>query len=252
MEFHLGEEIDDNIARGMTPEEARRRAYIQFGNPAVVREEIWKMNSFVWIENLGRDLRYAFRQLRRNPGFAVIATVTLALGIGANTAIFSLVNGLLFSSLHIQDENRMVEIGFRQKGNEWQPNLSVPEYRALREQTGSVFSQVIGDEYGLDGLTMAGSKPDRVFTDYVTGDYFDSLGVKPLLGRFFLASEGVTPGADPLVVLSYGYWKQHFGSDPKVIGRQVALNSHPLTVIGVAPRSFRGVWRWRCRLRTCP
>jgi len=241
MEFHLGEEIDDNIARGMTPEEARRRAYIQFGNPAVVREEIWKMNSFVWIENLGRDLRYAFRQLRRNPGFAVIATVTLALGIGANTAIFSLVNGLLFSSLHIQDENRMVEIGFRQKGNEWQPNLSVPEYRALREQTGSVFSQVIGDEYGLDGLTMAGSKPDRVFTDYVTGDYFDSLGVKPLLGRFFLASEGVTPGADPLVVLSYGYWKQHFGSDPKVIGRQVALNGHPLTVIGVAPRSFRGV-----------
>jgi hypothetical protein len=90
-------------------------------------------------------------------------------------------------------------------------------------------------------LTMAGSKPDRIFTDYVAGDYFDFLGAKPLLGRFFLASEGVMPGADPLIVLSYDYWKQHLGSDPNVIGRQVALKGHPLTVIGVAPRSFRGV-----------
>ncbi|MGA7316018.1 MAG: ABC transporter permease [Silvibacterium sp.] len=199
------------------------------------------MNSLVWIENLGRDLRYAFRQLWYSSGFTAIATVTLALGIGANTAIFSVVNGLLFSSLHIQDESQMVEIGFRQQGNEWQPNLSVPEYRALREQTRGVFSQVIGDRYGLDGLTMAGSKPDRILTDYVTGDYFDSLGVRPLMGRFFRAPEGVTPGADPLIVISYGYWRQHFGSDPNVIGRRVALNGHPLTVIGVAPRSFRGV-----------
>ena len=115
VEAHLAEEIDDNRARGMTPQEARRRAYIKFGNPTIVREEIWQMNSFVLIENLGRDIRYAARQLLRSRGFAAIAILTLALGIGVNTAIFSITNGLFFSSLHVRDEGRIAEIGFEQK-----------------------------------------------------------------------------------------------------------------------------------------
>src|ERR1700744_755566 len=115
LEAHLAMEIDDNLARGMTPQEARRRAYLKLGSPTAVREEIWKMNSLVSLEDLGRDIRYAIRQLLHSPGFAMIAIVTLALGIGVNTAIFSMVNGLLFSSLHISDESRMVEIGSRQK-----------------------------------------------------------------------------------------------------------------------------------------
>ncbi len=241
MEAHLAQETDDNVARGMTPEEARRRAYMKLGNPTVIREEIWKMNSFVSVEDLGRDIRYAFRQLQHNPGFAAIAIVTLALGIGVNTAIFSVVNGLLFSSLHIRQESRVIEVGWRQKGTSWQPTLSLPEFRALQSQTGGVFSNVVADQYGLDGLSMEGSKPDRAFTDYVSGNYFEGLGVQPLLGRVFTATEGVTPGADPVMVLTYGYWKEHFAGDPAVIGRRVMLDGNPMTIIGVTPKDYRGL-----------
>ena len=131
LEAHLAQETDDNVARGMTREEARRRAYMKLGNPTVIREEIWKMNSFVSVEDLGRDIRYAFRQLKHSPGFAAIAMVTLALGIGVNTAIFSVANGLLFSSFHIRNQSNVVELGFRQKGADWQPNLSLPEYQEI-------------------------------------------------------------------------------------------------------------------------
>jgi predicted permease len=241
VEAHLAEEIDHNSARGMTPQEARRQAYIKFGNPTVVREEIRQMNSFVLIENLGRDLRYGVRQLFRCRGFAAIAILTLALGIGVNTAIFSITNGLFFSSLHIRDEGRVVEMGFEQKGDSWQPSLSMPEYREVRDGTLNVFSEVIAERIYLDGLSAQGNKPDRVLSSYVTGNYFQMLGVEPFLGRLFRPSEGATPGSDPVMVLSYQYWKEHFAGDPNIIGRQVAVNSYPVTVIGVAPRNFRGL-----------
>jgi predicted permease len=241
LESHIAHEIDDNQARGMTAQEARRQAYIKFGNPTAVREEIWEMNSLVSVEDLGRDLRFAFRQLRHSPGFALIAVLTLALGVGINTAVFSMVNGLMFSSLHIQNESRVLEIAERPGDLPWQPNLSLPEFEAVRDQTKNVFSQVVGDQYGLDGLSMQGTRPDRVFTDYVTAGYFQTLGVQPMLGRLLRPDEGVTPGADPVIVLSYAYWKRHFAADTNIVGRQVSLDGHPLTVVGVAPRSFRGL-----------
>ena len=241
LEAHLAHEIDDNVARGLSPQEARRQAYLKLGNPTAIREEIWKMNSLVSVEELGRDLRYAVRQLVHNPGFAAIAIVTLALGIGVNTAIFSMVNGMLFRSLHIESEAQVRVVGFRQKGGPYGAQMSVPEMRAIAEQTKGVFSAVFGSQYGLDGITMAGSQPDRLFTDYVTGNYFSALGVAPALGRFFKPGEGVTPGADPYLVLSYGYWKEHFGGDPGVIGRKVALDGTPVTIVGVAPKSYRGL-----------
>jgi predicted permease len=241
LDAHLAEETADNIARGMTPGEARRRAYMKLGNPTVIREEIWKMNSFVSVEDLGRDVRYALRQLWKSPGFAAIAIVTLALGIGVNTAIFSIVNGLLFTSLHIENERQVLKVGFRQNGASWQKTLSLPEYQALTAQTGGIFSDVFCDTYGLDGLSTEGNQPDRVFTDYVSGNYFDGLEVKPALGRLFKATEGLNPGADPYVVLSYAYWKDHFAGDRNIVGRQIALDSKPVTIVGVAPESFRGL-----------
>src|SRR5579872_469690 len=126
LEEHLAQETADNVARGMTPSEARRRAYMKLGNPTMIREEIWKMNSFVSVEDLGRDIRYAVRQLWKNPGFAAIAIVTLALGIGVNTAIFAVANGLLFSSFHVRDQGNLTELGFRQRGAPWLSALSLP------------------------------------------------------------------------------------------------------------------------------
>lgn len=199
------------------------------------------MNSFVSMEDLGRDVRYAFRQMWRSPGFAAIAIVTLALGIGVNTAIFGVVNGLLFSSLHIREESRMTELGYRQNGTPWQPNLSLPEYKELQSETRDVFSGLVADAYSLDGLSTEGSKPARVFTDYVTGNFFDVLGVEPYLGRLFHAPEGSTPGTDPVVVISYTYWNRHFGADTSIVGRRVLINGHPLTVIGVTAKNYRGV-----------
>jgi predicted permease len=241
LEAHLEQETGDNVARGMTPAEARRRAYMKLGNPTVIREEIWRMNSLVSVEDLGRDIRYAVRQLVRNPGFAAIAIVTLALGIGVNTAIFAVANGLLFSSFHVRDQGNLAELGFRQRGAQWLSSLSLAEYQAIGKEGKAVFSEMVGYQWGLDGLSMAGSKPDRAFTSYVTGNFFEALGVEPLIGRFFHAGEGETPGADPVMVLSYAYWTQHFGADRGIIGRQVLVDNHPITVVGVAPRDFRGL-----------
>ncbi len=191
--------------------------------------------------NLWNDLRYALRQLRRSPGFACIAILTLALGVGVNTAIFSVANGLLFGSLNVRQQSRLVMLGFQQKGIPWQSQLSLPEYRDLQDQTKNVFSQVMIDQIGMDGLSMQGSKPDRILTDYVSGNYFQALGIHPLLGRLFLPSEGKTPGTDPIIVLSYSYWKRHFAGNPGIIGRQISLNGHPLTIVGVAPKNFHGI-----------
>ncbi|MGB9031264.1 MAG: ABC transporter permease [Acidobacteriaceae bacterium] len=241
LEAHLAQETDDNVARGMTREEARRRACMKLGNPTVIREEIWKMNSFVSVEDMGRDIRYAFRQLAHSPGFAAIAIVTLALGIGVNTAIFSVANGLLFSSFHIRNQSNVVELGFRQKGGDWQPNVSLPEYEEIGREGKAVFAETVAYQWGLDGLSVEGNKPDRTFTSYVTGNYFEVLGVEPLMGRFFHAGEGETPGADPVMVLSYAYWQRHFGGDMGIIGRQARVDNHPVTIVGVAPREFRGM-----------
>jgi predicted permease len=238
---HLDFAVEDNIARGMTREEARRQALIQFGGVQQAREHQRQARGLPWLDVLMQDLRYTLRSLRRDKGFAFTAILTLALGIGVNTTIFSVVNSLLLSSLHVRNESRLREIGYQQKGNSWLPVLSFPELQDLQNQTKNVFSGVTGDQYSLDGLSMQGSKPDRVFTDYVTGNYFDVLGVPPAMGRVFHAPEGETVGADPVVVLSYAYWKRHFASDPNIVGKEVSLDGHPMTIVGVTPEEYHGV-----------
>ncbi len=238
---HLEFAAEENIAQGMTPEEARRQALIRFGGVQQAREQQRSARGLPGLDVLGQDLRYTLRSLRRDKGFAFTAILTLALGIGVNTAIFSVVNALLLSPLHVQDESRLREIAYQQKGNSWQPGLSFAELQDLRNQAKNVFSGVAADQFSLDGLSMQGSKPDRVFTAYVTGNYFDVLGVPAAMGRVFHAPEGETAGADPVVMLSYAYWKRHFAGDPNIVGRQIAVNGHPVTVVGVTPEEFHGV-----------
>ena len=192
------------------------------------------------MQTILQDLRYGIRTLAKSPGFVMVAVVTLALGIGANTAIFSIVDSLLLRPLPVKDPQQITVLAFQQKDGPLRSVFSIPDYRDIQNQTQGTFSGVIGYQLGLDGLSVDG-KGDRIESAYVTGNFFSVLGIKPTIGRLILPSEGENPGADPVIVLSYAYWKTRFASDPGTIGKRVSLNGHPMTIIGVAPPEFDGV-----------
>ena len=233
IEAHLQAEIADNLAAGMAPEEARRRAYLKFGNPTRVREEIWQMNSIAWFENVLRDVRYAWRTLLRNPGYALIAVLTLGLGIGANTAIFTVINGVLLRPLPYAQSGQIVHLD--QVASHLGPEpvgFSVQEIRDYREQN-HVFSDMA--EYHSMTFTLLGTKTaERVATGVVSANFFDVLGAKPVLGRLFEPTDD-RKGAAPVLVLSYAYWMKEFGGDRKILGRPFELNDRVHIVVGVLP-----------------
>jgi hypothetical protein len=233
IEAHLLSEIDENLAAGMAPEGARRRAYVKFGNPTSVREEIWRMNSITTLENLLRDLRYAWRTLLRNPGYALIAVLTLGLGIGANTAIFTVINGVLLRPLPYAKSERIVHLDQVAARVGPEPiGFSVQEIRDYREQN-HVFSDLA--EYHSMTFTLLGTKTaERVATGVVSANFFDVLGVKPALGRLFTPTDE-SKGAPPVLVLSYAYWMKEFGGDQSVLGRAFELNDRVHIVVGVLP-----------------
>jgi predicted permease len=192
------------------------------------------------VETLLQDIRYGARMLLKNPGFMVIGVITLALGIGANTAIFSMVDAFFLRPLPVPNPAQIMVLAQQQKNGSLQTSFSVADYRDIQSQTTESFSGVFGYLIGMDGMSVEG-KAERIMTCYVTGNFFSTLGLKPALGRFILPSEGNTVGADPVMVLSYSYWKTHFGGDPAIVGRKVSLDGQPITVIGVAPEEFHGV-----------
>jgi predicted permease len=188
-----------------------------------------------------RDIRFAFRQLGRAPSFAVTAVLTLALGIGANTAIFSLINSLLLKPLPVPSPQQISELAVSQSNGPILPFLSWQEYKQIRSQSTRSFSGVLVQGLGLDGIASPGQQPQRIITAYVSGNFFDTLGLKPAAGRLLLPSEGEVLGHDPVIVLGYEYWKQKFNSDPGVIGQPVTVDGHPFTIVGVAPKGFSGL-----------
>ena len=188
-----------------------------------------------------QDTRYAVRMLLKNPGFTVVAILTLALGIGANTAIFSMMDSFVLRPMPVSNPSQITVLALQQKRGPLGNQFSIPEYRDVRDQTSDVFSGVFGYMWGLDGLKVNG-KPDRIVTNYVSGNFFSALGIKPVLGRFILPAEGENPGADPVMVLGYSYWKSHFGGDMDVVGKKVAVNGRPATIVGVAPAGFYGAY----------
>ena len=188
-----------------------------------------------------QDLRFAFRQLRKSPSFALTAIMTLALGIGANTAIFSLVNSLLLKPLPVDNPRQIAALTFRRNNGSLQSTFSWQEYKAIRDQSRGSFSGLFAHTLGLDGFAVEGQQPQRIMTSFVSGSFFDTLGLKPQAGRLFLPTEGEVLGRDPVVVLSYDFWREKFNGDANAVGRQVTIDGHPFTVIGVAPKGFGGV-----------
>jgi predicted permease len=187
-----------------------------------------------------QDLRFTFRQLRKAPSFTVTAVLTLALGIGANTAIFSLVNSFLLKPLPVQNPQQIATLTYTQNHGSLQRAFSSPEFKAIRSQSRNSFSEIFAVGAGLDGFATAGQQPERIITAYVSGEFFPALGVQPAAGRLLLRGEGEVPDRDPVAVLGYDFWQKRFNGDPNVVGRQATIDGHAVSVVGVAPRGFYG------------
>src|SRR5271155_927713 len=188
---------------------------------------------------LWQDVRYAFRMLGKSPMLTIIVILTLALGIGANTAIFGIVNGILLRPLPVKSPEQLVVLAAQAQGDTLGIfSLSYPQLVDLRKQA-DAFSDVFAAQTNFGGLSYAGKANQFVYA-YVTGNYFSSLGVQPALGRLFLSTEGEAGGKDPYVVLGYSYWQKKFGGDPGVVGKQALIDGQEATIIGVAPKKFPG------------
>ena len=199
------------------------------------------------MENLIKDVRYGLRMLAKSPGFAAIAIVTLALGIGANTAIFTLLDQVLLRHLPVPDPQQLVQLQFTgsdtgrlssRGGTRWD-YFSYPMYRDLRDRN-TVFSGVLAT-YATQVGVQWHNQPELANTELVSGNYFEVLGVRPALGRLFAQADDVAQNANPLVVLSFGYWQRRFGADPGILNQTILINSHPFTVIGVVQPGFYSV-----------
>jgi predicted permease len=235
LQSHIEMRIEDNLAAGMSPEEARRDALLRFGNRTVMKERVTAMDTALVLEGILFDVRYAWRQLRKSPGFAVTSVVTLALAIGANAVVFSLLNALILHPLNVPNAQNLYMI---ERGADRNPSESYPDYIDLRDRNRS-FESLVFYEMAPAGLDINGN-PAPIWLYETSGNYFDGLGIKPYLGRFFHGSDEHGPDSAPYIVLSYAYWQSHFQSDPRVVGRAVKLNKFPYTILGVAPPKFRG------------
>jgi len=192
------------------------------------------------MQSFWQDLRYAARTLRNSPGFTIIAIITLGLGMAVNTTVFSVINGLILRPLPVLHPEQIAVLAMQQTGTPGFQRFSYPDYQDIRQQANG-FSDIFGYRATLVGLTVDG-KGDHCVLSRVTSNYFSALGIRAAVGRLILPTEGQTPGADPILVLGYSFWKKRFGGDPSIVGRQVALNGHSVTVVGVAPKGFHGLY----------
>src|SRR5579872_3590939 len=237
MDAHLQMAIADRVARGETAESARQAAEREFGNIPLVQDVTRDMWGQASLEQLGRDLRYAFRQLRKSPGFTITATAMLAVAICANSTVFSWIDGTMLRPIPgARDAGDLVSLQRGERNFSPTPPFSYLDYRDLREQN-HTFAGILA--YHHDWITLTGgAQPERVYIANVSANYFYVLGIKPMLGRFFLSEEETGP-AIPNVVLSYSLWKTRYAEDRAIVGKSIEIARHPVTVIGVAPEGDR-------------
>jgi predicted permease len=239
LRFHLEMEAEKNIRRGMNEEEARLAAQRSFGGIEQTKEAYRDLVRFRWIEDLWQDLRYGARMLGKNPGFTVIAVLALALGIGANTAIFSVVNAVLFKSLPYYDPQRLVYVTEDKRGKEggWDREYAGSIDYILWQAESKSFDHLVAFNWGNTYLTGRG-EPERLDSVWATANLFPALGVAPQLGRTFTPEEDRLLGSR-VVILSHSFWQRRFGGDPAIIGQSLTLDRESRQVIGVMPPDFK-------------
>jgi putative ABC transport system permease protein len=239
MRFHLEMETAENIRRGMSEEEARRTALRSFGGVEQVKESYRDLSRFRWIEGLWQDARYGARMLRTQPGFTLVAALTLSLGIGANTAIFSVVNALVFNPLPYPDPQRLVWVTNVFRGDEL---IGGDMYFTFQAES-KTFDHLAAYIAGTRVLRGQG-EPEQVNTVVATASVFPAIGVPPWLGRVFTPEED-QPGVPPVVVLSHDYWRRRFSGDPSIVGQSATFGKESWQVIGVMPPGFRFLPEYR-------
>jgi len=236
VQAHLRMAAQERMEQGETAEQARTSSLREFGNITLVKEVTREMWGWGFWETLFQDVRYSLRQLKRNPGFTAVVVITLALGIGVNTAIFSLVDQLLLWSIPARDPSRLVKL-------EGMYSDAYPFYCEFRDRN-QIFSSVFASSHNL----TVGTRPEGALAvevghvQYVSGSYFQTLGIGSAAGRVIAPSDDLAPGGAPVALLSYGYWRRRFAGDLKVIGRKLAVNGYPLEIVGIAEKGFGGLF----------
>src|SRR6266851_8964429 len=241
---HVAMLTEDNIRRGMAPDEARRAARVRFGGAMQIKEQQRDDRGLPFIDTTVQDIRYAIRSLRRNPAFAGVAILTLAVGIGATTSMFTVAHAVLIRSLPFAQPERLVEISEVNPLKGWTHTVVAPANLADWRARNSVFTDIAG----YNGVDDRGASRYQVFLSTAgeaqplrglatMGNLFDVLGVRPLLGRAFTYDE-TFEGNNRFVLLAYGTWQTVFGGDPQIVGRSIVLSGRTTTVIGVMPRDF--------------
>ena len=242
LRVHVEMETETNIKRGMAPDEARAAALKSFGDLDRNTERGYDILGGGWLETLWQDLRYGARMLLKKPSFTLVAVLTLALGIGANTAIFTFVNAVFLQPLPVAEPARLMSVfGTDEKNrgahDDYMP-MSWPNFKDYRDQN-DVFTGMIAFQNTVLNFS-GGGEPERIGGMIVTGNYFDLLGVKAAIGRTFLPEDDRTPGTHPVAVLSYGAWQRRFGGAQSIVGQTIKLNGLDYTVVGVAAEGFKG------------
>ena len=237
--FHLAMREQKNCSAGVDADEARYAARRQFGNYSQTKERTREMWTFASFESFWQDVRFAARMSRKNPGFTATVVLTLALGIAANTTVLSWISATLLNPIpgaaHTRD---LVTVDRGDRSGYATPPFSYPDLRDLSERT-QTFAGLLG--YHDDYMSLTGvAKPERIYGALTTANYFDLLGVHPILGRAFLPEEGTPRAGAAVVVIGYAVWQNHFAGDPQIVGKTIQINRHPYTVVGVAPRDFTG------------
>jgi len=238
--LHLQMMEEEFRRRGMSEVEARAAARREFGGVAHAKEAYRDQRGFPWIESFAKDVRYALRGLRRSPGFTAAAVLSLALGIGANTAIFSLFHTLMLRMLPVAHPEQLVAI--HRTGGWGVGTISLPLYRQIAGRA-DLFNGVIATNgvAKVRFVAAPGGREESAQQELVSGNYFQVLGIQPVIGRLFTGDDNRVPGGHPLAVLSYDLWRNRFGADPAVLGRTLLVDEQSLTVIGVAAPGFHGV-----------
>lgn len=238
LEAYLQRETDENIERGMTPEEAHRAARIKLGNVTNILGEMSQQDSFGLLETIWQDVRFGVRMLLKQRGFTLVSVITLALGIGANTAIFTVVDATLIRPLPFPNGNRLVMVWEHRLPDGERQNVTSPATFLNWRQDNKVFEQMAAI-FNDSSVLTGGDMPEQIPTASVSPNFFSILGVNAAIGRVFVEGQDGNASSNRVAVLSFDVWQRRFGSDPNILGSQITLDDKPFTVVGVMPRGFQ-------------